>query len=299
MIFINNMFKFKNINKIKNESGSAILWVLGAAAVVAVISAALPQLFTANERDFKINHLRNSIPLVKESLIAMLDNDAVWAETLNHNGSLDCLKTAGQICPSGVNGNFDVYDADGTQFLSQSATSGLTLSGKPCDQFDAINGHPTCVLKFDLSWECNGACVPTAFDSAVTIANKPALKLKAKLLFSPKDKKIKTLIDEQSTAYTFDVLRGSHTKTLSGFCNSIAGVFNQQTQTCDSSKSEPGTFNCVNLMGPLLGPHSIFVGFNVDGSPKCAASAYVNAYCSAGQAILGYNSDGGIICGAF
>ena len=278
-----------------NQKGSALLWVLGAASIIAVISAALPQFFSSNEQDFKINYAKNSISIVKESLIAMLDNDAVWAETLNRNPSMACLKTAGMTCAAGPQAGINIYDADGSVYLSSAAISGFTFSGEPCNQFNAVIGHATCVLKFNLSWECNGPCVPTEFNGGVLIANKPGLKLKASFIFSPLQIKLKNLIDKQSTAYTFDFIRGSQSKTLSSYCNSVSGIFNQQTQTCAASNAEPGTFDCTTLMGP----HAFFIGFNLDGTPKCMNSINLNNNCPAGMAIIGYQSDGSIACGTF
>jgi hypothetical protein len=279
---------------LKNQNGSALLWVLGAASVVAVISAALPQFFNSAEQDFKVNYSKNSITMIKESLIALLGNDAAWVETLRHNSSMDCLKTAGITCSSGLHSGFDVYDADGALYLAQNASSGFTLSGEPCNQFSAAAGHATCVVKFNLSWECNGACVPTAFDG-VLVASRPNVKLKADLIFAPLVNKIKNLIDQQSKAYSFDILRGTQAKTISNFCNSMNGVFNQQKQTCKTANSEPVDFDCTVSNGP----HAILMGFENDGTPQCWLDLNVGTSCPEGEAITGFRADGRYFCGAF
>ncbi|MBC7420971.1 MAG: hypothetical protein H7328_09610 [Bdellovibrio sp.] len=291
VLMVVNNFKMSS----HNQKGSVMVWVLVASVSIAGVASFLPQLFTANERAIKINYARSSILIVKESIIAMLDNDAVWAETLNHNlPTMSCLTTAGAICAAGPHAGIELYDAEGNLFLSQAANSGLTLTGEPCNTFDAANGHPTCVLKFNLTWECNGACPATQFNG-VLIADKPSIKLKANLIFAPEKLKEANLVDTKKSDYSFDILRGSQTKTLSNFCNSITGVFNQQSQSCAAATSEQNTFDCT----VMAGPKTFFVGFSSNGTPKCMNYLNLGAMCPSGTAVIGYREDGVIACGAF
>ncbi len=292
-------FKFilkNNIgNNIGNNKGSVLLSVVIVGGLIAAFAMVLPKFYSDNEILFKGNYIRNATSIVKESLIALLDNDAAWAETVNQNPGMACLRTAGAVCPSGPQPGIDIFEGDGSLYLSKVSTSGLTLNGEACNKFDAVNGNSTCVLKYTVTWECNGPCAATKFDNGVLIANKPNIKLKATLKYSPDLQNLKNLLDTSLNKYTFNFIRGSRSKTLSKFCNTISGVFNQQDQSCSAATAEPGDFDCTTLVGP----HAYFIGFRPDGSPKCMNDINLPSSCPAGTAILGYEADGRVNCGPF
>lgn len=247
-----------------------------------------------NMKFAKINNARYSAEMIKENLMAMLDNDAVWAKTVEKNPKLACLRAPG-TCNASNFGVIDIYDADGNLVDTTTGSRGYDYSGRPCDRFSLVRPDTTCVFRYTVRWECSGACGTTTFVDDLPVAVNPKIRLLGSFEFAAKDPDLKDKLTSKNKAFTFDFVRAAKAKTLSQYCQSIEGIFDQRSGTCKSALSTPDSFDCTVLNGP----HSWFVGFESDGTPICKDDAKLGQACPNGTAMLGYTQDGRIQCGPF
>lgn len=278
----------------KQEKGQALVYVLVVSSIIVAGAYYLRSSMTP-EKQMKINSYKSAAEMIKENVMSALDNDAAWFVTVNKNPTLNCLKTPGATCTSANYGTINVYDGDGVLLLGKNANLGFDLSGKPCNTYKTT-GDKDCIFQFKVKWSCNGPCSSTSFIPGAIVASGPRVRLEATFAFSPpaNQKKLQNLLYTKKDSYTFNFVRGSKSKTLSQYCNSINGLFNQADSTCKSAISRPYYFDCTSV-----NPHSWFVGFKNDGTPICKLDAKLGSVCGTGAAVTGYAADGSIICGAF
>ena len=283
----------KNLKKLflGSESGQALILSMVVSSIVA--GAAYYMLGTnPSARVIKLDNVRNSEDMIKENAMALLDNDAAWFQTVNRNPNLACLRNPGSVCTPANFGPINVYDGDGTLFLGTLANSGFDYSGSPCTTFSAANPDLSCVFKYEVTWSCNGPCGTTTFLGSMPVASSPRIHLVSTFAFASKDKDL--MVKTKGNGLGFDFIRGSKGKTLSQYCNSIDGVFDQRSGVCNSAMSKPRTFNCADINS-----HSWFVGFRKDGTPICKTDVKLGQNCPSGTAVIGYQEDGRILCGPF
>lgn len=277
---------------IKSDSGQAMVMSIMVSGVIAA-GAYFLMAPDPNRKSLKINNVKYSAEMVKENLMAVLDNDAAWAKTIELNSNLACLRTPG-TCATSSFGAINVYDADGTLVAGLAPTSGFDLSGKPCNTFSSTGPDLNCVFKYTVTASCNGACEPTTLVPGMPVAVSPRIRIVGSFQFASKDKDLDQRLSGLNPTYRFDFMRGSKGKTLSQYCNSIEGVFDQRTSICRSAISKPKSFDCTTA-----NPHSWFIGFRKDGTPVCKNDMKLGLNCPSGTAVLGYSADGRMICGAF
>lgn len=282
---------------LSNQRGSALVIALIISVVVAIFALTLPRFFSELNSEYKVHNAKATALMIKENLISILDNDSAWYQTVMNNNNLACLRSPGGGAPCSTFGNIEVYEGDGVKFLSNAPSSGFDIQGNPCDNFDPVNGHESCVFKYNVTWSCYGACGTTSFTGAQFVASTPQIQLHATLQYSPKGSTLKNALRvadssaNGSSPYTINFVRGHENNTLSNYCNSINGVFDQSSGQCQATTGEPVNFTCPDRYW--------FVGFNPDGSPNCAPDIKLNAGCPNGKAALGYDANGGLLCGAF
>jgi hypothetical protein len=307
--------KIDDLKIVNHESGqSTIVMVLLLATVVAGLSSILPDLLTSIDRGTKLLVVKSSATLAKENVMAMLDNDAVFAATIQlpqNNSKLGCLKTAGATCTfnAGAAETISLADAEGNMVLhAPNPSHGFTAAGQPCQTFGDPSVSDNCIFRFVIQVECEGACTATTFPAGTpavvppgTIPILPKIRFLSSLDFKPKDGMIKAgslNVANNTSPYQIKFQRGGkETKTIAKFCTSVNGYFDQKTQQCESALA-PASFDCRN---PATGgnPHSWFVGFTPTGAPKCMTDSTVALACPAGSAIVAYDEKGEFICGGF
>jgi hypothetical protein len=287
------------------QKGSALIIALLAVVTIAILAAILPSMFNQNLKAIRALSARTAALTVKENVMAVIDNDAAWVATLNNptnNGALRCLKINGAVCTAANFQTLEINESDGAPFIQNGANRGFKFDGTPCSTFKAGGITDDCVYKYTITWDCGpGPCKPTKLQAGNPIALEPSVHIKGAFEFSPKENSLAGMVANDPTGplggpstYHIDFTRGSQSKTLSKFCNSIDGIFDQQTKECESNLGVKG-FDCTTI----LGPQSWFAGFNPDGSPNCIWDPKVNKSCPPGTAVRGYAADGGLVCGGF
>ncbi len=278
-----------------NARGSALLNVLFATTIVGMITLMAASYFKDLEKKSQQDAVRAQATTVKESLLSLLDNDAAWAKIVALNPSLNCLQVDGIPCDP--TGPVVLYEADGTLLGGTAATDGFNLNGLYCNTFNAAVGDPSCVFQFVVNVACVGPCGNTSKLPGDLIARAPKLTLTSTFTYSSSDPKLRGQLNNNNVAYNFNFLRGSRSQTLAGFCNSLDGIFNSTTMTCQAVGAAPPAFNCT--VAPWGDPHSWFVGFDATGNPICKKDVKVDAGCPPGAAFVGIRADGSWRCGGF
>lgn len=281
--------------QLHNQSGSAMVIALIISVIVAIFASTLPRYFGELNREYQVHNAQATALMLKENLISVLDNDAAWSQTVARNSNLSCLATPGAICST--LGDIQVYEADGTPLISNNPTDGFDIQGNVCHTFNATTGDDQCVYQYKISWSCVGACTATTFSINPLVAASPQVQLKGTLIYSPKRSNLKGALRTSDasggtvSSYTINFARGHNDNTLSNYCNSINGTFDQTSGNCQATTGEPQSFTCA--------AHTWFQGFDASGNPICSNDVKISSSCASGQAALGYDSNGGIICGPF
>lgn len=293
-----------------SERGSALIWAIVAAAVMIGVASMLPGMFLQVKKSNREALLRMSAILAKENAMATLGNEAAWAATILHasnSGKLDCLRTPGARCPSAGASDISVVEADGNVLISAEPTRGFDLQGAPCNEFDAVNGHETCVFRLQISWSCDdvggGLCAPTETPPDFIAPARPVVRFRGAFQYSPKDRSLLRLINSTTVAYRMDFERGSDTSALAKRCKSFGGVFNSVTLECRSSNAEPDQFDCKDASTPLGADYMWFIGYRRDSSgairPLCTRDRKVDVGCRPGTGVTGWNPRGVFGCEPF
>ena len=293
-----------NIQKL-DQKGSSLVFILILAGIVAAIGGSVASYFYQVQSETSRIGIKESILQVKDNVIATLDNEGAWYQTVLNNPSLACLidQSPGPqlACPAGVNfGVISVFDAGGTAFLPNAATSGFTASGISCNTFgiDRI-----CVFQYQIIADCLGGCLgtQTVFHPGSLIAVIPSIQFKSQLIVSPLVASVKGFnLDVLNTTvtgnYYIDFTRGGSASTLSKFCSTLTGSdYSQSSQVCEYSIQNPKDFDCeIGAAGP-----SFFMGYAADGIAICQELPMLNTGCPGGTAAIGVNGRGGLICGTF
>jgi hypothetical protein len=293
------MASTKSTSILGQETGSVLLWVLIAATIVPAIIFTLPIFFQQMITAEKTAAVQSSAQMVRDSLQSLVDNDATWAQIVSKHPALGCLTVNGADCgpilntPGGV--AVRLYDGDGNMLSDITPNAGFDITGAPCNTFDPALGSDTCIFQYQLNVKCNGPCAPTSGIGPAIVASSPSLIITSTFLYSPKDRARLRELKLDSTNYTINYVRGAKANTISNVCNSLQGVFNQQTMTCTAPGSRPASFDCRAIAGPT----GFFAGLKSDGTPDCRPDPKVNTGCPGGQGVVGIDSRGFIICGPF
>lgn len=281
-----------------NSRGSALLWALVSAGVMASMATVMPGYFTQIKKANRHALLRASIVVVKESVMSVLDNEAAWVKTVEANPSLACLRTNGGNCGAGPGGEIEVRHGDNSVFIANSATAGFDLQGRSCNEFNAADGHETCIFQMKVSWECETSpCEATVLPAGFLTAARPRLRLRSTFAYAPRDQAQRNALNIGSPEFTFLFQRGSQSKSLSRYCNAVQGLFNPNTLECDSSLT-PRTFDCKD---PAQGgaDYLWFMGWDANGALMCAPDPKVGVRCPDGSGVTGYDERGFLGCQGF
>lgn len=289
-------FRKTHFKILNNSHGSALIWTMAVVVCLAVIVSILPGYFTQIDRSYKGEAVKTSASMIKESLMSLLDNDAAWSQTVAHNPQLlACLSISGAVCGPANFGAIRIFDGAGNAFQT-AKNEGFDLSGSKCSTFDANLGDPTCVLQYQVSWPgCSGPCPATVIPTGFLVAANPSINLTGTLIYSPIVRNLIGLINTQSSALSFNFLRGTRSKTLSKFCNSISGIFKQDSMQCQKQLYVPNTFTCVTAANP----YSWFKGYDSSGTPICQDDINIHFGCHDGAGVVGYTQDGTLQCSTY
>ncbi len=111
------------------------------------------------------------IGIFKQNLSFHIQNDAAWLNTMNHDPTaFSCiLNSTGPATSPGCTAQdqpggypFALYDGENNLiFDPASLTAGMTLEGKPCDEFAETGGILACPIRPELKWRprCPGGGV--------------------------------------------------------------------------------------------------------------------------------------------
>jgi hypothetical protein len=262
-------------------------------AIVATMAVAMLTYFDSLNSSLQTTNTTAVATQVKENLIAVLDNDAAWIQTVANNPSMACLRTNGAICDSAAFGEIAVFEGDGSLWFDANPKKGFDVSGQPCDTFGDNDGN-RCVFRFSIRPEClGGSCTPTELLPGALIATKPKIRVTGQFTFARTGLSSRSKLNP--TLYSFDLTRGNAERTLSKFCSSVDGLFDQFNSRCKSLIGDKDTFDCTQIVGP----GGYFVGYAPDGTPKCDRTAMFAATCPKGSAVVGLGYRGNLICGPF
>ena len=297
--------------KLNNKGSSFIIVAMLSGLILAIFASTLPQLFSQMQRPNRQLLAQSSAYLVRDYLMAALDNDASWSATIRHpsnavvfacdvSGAVcapgsNCLTTNGAVCANN-SGPINLIEADGVTMLFQQSNlnAGFTETGEKCltHGIDAVKDN--CTIRFNVQWSCNGPCAPTQISGGAIIPSAPKISFSANFIYIPKRTDIASVNLRDDTVggidskYKFNFNRGKRVNTLSNYCNSLQGVFNSQTQNCQTPFGAPPGFDCA--------PPSWFTGFHADGTPQCMTDNTIGIYCPTGYGVVGYDTNGGLIC---
>lgn len=118
----------------------------------------------------------------KLNVLNNLSSPASWEMTVSKNQpAMSCLlPNAAAPCAPNQPVPFSLWDASGALILDgTSPTSGFTLQGDRCDQFDINNGNVDCPFRYALQWSavCDPSGTPSCFN--------PQVLVNAHLLYRP------------------------------------------------------------------------------------------------------------------
>jgi len=279
----------KNLSKIiRNDQGSVYILTLAVSGIMVAVGLGMTSLMASLDQTTKYEILKQAASELRESMFASLDNDASWENIVTRNSSMSCLNTDGAVCPAGPQ-SFAVYD------MPDVLVMGNTMDGDICSNFGSATGVE-CPFQYALTWECTtNPCAPTVKGSAI-VAIEPKLRIRGVLSFVPRDPKTAGLINLQKQS--IDMIRGTNSKTLSRFCNSVDGIFDQVSQTCKNIHNTTDVVNCSDALG-IPANFVRFVGYDNTGNAICAPDPKLNAYCAEGTAVVAVRANGTLQCGTF
>ena len=223
------------------------------------------------------------------NIVSTLDNDTAWAKTIASNPGMACLASGGSVCGAGNFGLIDVILANGVPIVSSAASAGFDAFGRPCNAFDAVNGHRECEFRIEMRWNCGGgACAPTAFTPPYPIATAPLITFAGTVLYSPNDpddpqKKHRL----KQSALDFSFVRTNQRDSITSACRAMGGVFDQNTNTCIVLKG--GSCPNTHTMG----------GFDAGGNVVCRPLPFLDYRCPSDNAVVGVAANGNLRCYAF
>ena len=293
------------MNLFVNQRGSTIIYGLIIAGILGALALVVPTYFQSLSKAVQMERNRTSALLVKESLMSMLDNEAVWAATVNNpaNANLACLRTPGATCQPNDFGLIQIFQADGTSFIDNAPETGIDTRGEKCTTLAVEGVDDSCLFRMRVTWECplnaTGSCDPTTLEAGQLTAAQPKVRLKAAFEFVGRSSQdvmpLQSETQNKVSRYSIDFIRGGQKKNVAGFCQSVNGLFDPTSSTCKSTVSPSKSFNCKDIVG---GP-AWFVGFSADGTPICAKDSNTQVQCPEGTAIVGYYTSGDFACGPF
>jgi hypothetical protein len=191
--------------------------------------------------------------------------------------------------------------------------AGYKIDGSACYNFGSATGDE-CPFRLELTWECetggvSSPCPATIFPVGTVVALEPRIRLRGRFLFKPRNPTFDSAINLDTMQINF--IRGTDSKTLSRFCNTIKGRFNQATRTCGAYMDGPDAVDCsVSLGRPPINIAGIdyhivkFAGFVTNPStgattPICDLDEKLDSYCGAGTAVHRVRPNGTLDCGVF
>lgn len=336
----------------KNQKGSTIVMALLAGGLVLTSMFVVLSSMQSMEQSIDIQKVKQSAMNARNSMMALLDNDAGWSYLVAMNSAsngMGCLRTNGAVCSSGskplkyyemespltgtpaeqITGFYRRYigrdpipseladkltmypsgltDADVQSWLASCTECdslqlriGFTMDGLFCQNYGTGIG-PDCPFQYELTWECStGVCPTTIVEPGSLVALEPRIRLQGRIKMHLKNAKLQEVI--RKNRFDFDFVRGTNSKTLSRFCNSIAGVFDQASQICKNANNTGNAVDCAAALG--LDPKFVrFAGYtrqpNGTMLPVCVPDPKLDGWCSPGTAIIALRTNGTYQCGAF
>lgn len=146
-----------------NQHGRIVTLFL-AVLLPLIVAAAIALLFQSNKSKYTFN-VQNALKIIRSNLYVHLDESVGWGYTVadTSNGNLSCLRTNTDCSAMAAQKNAiavvrtiadDVYMDN----LS-SPTRGMTLDGRQCSTYSAVNSDPQCPVKITVTWKpvCLGA----------------------------------------------------------------------------------------------------------------------------------------------
>ena len=268
------------------NKGSALTISLVTVAVISAAFIGVYSIFLQAEKSALRILTKSSAMMIKESMMSLIANDAAWSETIARNANLACLRAAGAVCDPASVGTFSLFDGAGNVvFDSTNAAAGFDLTGASCSSFPS----QACPFRFEFRIDCGVlGCAPTLLSAGQIVPPQPNVDVVGRMQVEPSRNWMNLAL---TGPYAFQFSRTSPTRSLSSVCAKMGGTYNSVTEDCTSPVSAPPSFTCPR--------GTMFQGFQVNGLPNCSVDRRFNTSCPVGTAVLGYVSDGSIICGSF
>jgi Na+-transporting NADH:ubiquinone oxidoreductase subunit NqrC len=259
-----------------NERGSVLVVVLLVTTVVAITAITTLAIGDQKRKLSRQMNVGVVAGLIKQKLVGMVLAPDSWQATQTNNPHAFTDTGAGGQSPQSP--MLDIYLPQVTQPYYQASNSraGFDAKGNACNEF-SNEGNDACPFRYEITvlshTQQNGNWID---------------KLHFHLLFRPRSKE--TVLNAESSNYTFDLVRNLDDRSIESACVSVNGVYHSESNDCSVTLTKAVT-SCPTgqtYRGPATDAQS----------SNCAPRSVATQSCSGSNVIKGFDSDRNPICGA-
>ncbi|MNJ93281.1 hypothetical protein D3C87_109600 [compost metagenome] len=229
------------------------------------------------------------VEFMQTKIRSSLENQFSWGSTIDSDNQFSCLKNNLNSCPVPATGSLFSLRSSSNELVTETNPEvGFDIYGDRCTGYSETTPNDNCPFRYEVRWSCNPSpCEPTVLLEGKRFADKPRVRVIATLKVSS------NLYGGRMNTLRFDFSHniGWEEQNLSSVCNSLAGYFNQESDTCKMIRPGSGA-KCDQ-------PSGYVIGFEQNGEVRCGTFNVVNKFCPNNSAVVGIAGDGGLRCNKF
>jgi len=194
-------------------------------SIMGIVAAGIMKFFTDMGKSSSGLTVTRTAQQLRANVQMLVNSPSAWNKTVDKQatGALLCLaqKNAGDC--RGAKGPLSLYAASGTLEVDSSPGKGYTMGGDDCTGY-SDTGNNACPFRVDVEWEAICA------DPKASCSN-PSVRISGAVRYRPAGSQRRPSFNESN--YAFNIIRGQGPSSISEFCTSLGGTFDEDRQFCN------------------------------------------------------------------